>query len=171
MREKWKPVTGFPGYFVSDLGRIVSVCRGSWRFLRGTITPKGYVHVVMRKEGKRYPSFVHVIVLESFVGPRPEGFQCDHINGDPADNRLENLHWVTPVENRRNPVTCKRFSVSIERHCRAVRCLETGEIFSSIKAASDRFKVASTAISGVCHGRKHYHTARGIHFRFVEDAQ
>lgn len=44
---------------------------------------------------------VHHAVLEAWVGPRPEGMECDHINGDSLDNRLENLEWVTHQENMR----------------------------------------------------------------------
>jgi hypothetical protein len=40
------------------------------------------------------------LVLETFVGPCPEGMQCAHLNGDPSDNRLVNLAWVTPTENQ-----------------------------------------------------------------------
>ena len=40
-------------------------------------------------------------VLEAWVGPRPEGCEIDHINGNPLDNRLENLEWVTHAENIR----------------------------------------------------------------------
>ena len=28
--------------------------------------------------------------------------ECDHINGDPTDDRKENVHWLTPVDNKNN---------------------------------------------------------------------
>ncbi len=42
---------------------------------------------------------VAALVLETFVGPRPEGHVAQHLNGDPNDNRLENLRW-SPVEEQ-----------------------------------------------------------------------
>ena len=45
--------------------------------------------------------FASHAVLSAWVGPRPEGYECDHINGVPTDNRLENLEWVTKEENVR----------------------------------------------------------------------
>ena len=44
---------------------------------------------------------VHHAVLSAWVCPRPEGMECDHINGDSLDNRLCNLEWVTHQENMR----------------------------------------------------------------------
>ena len=44
---------------------------------------------------------VYVAVLSAWVGPRPKGMQCDHINGNHFDNRLCNLEWVTKEENMR----------------------------------------------------------------------
>ena len=44
---------------------------------------------------------VHHAVLLAWVGAPPEGYECDHINGDSLDNRLCNLEWVTHQENMR----------------------------------------------------------------------
>lgn len=59
----------------------------------------GYLRVTIH--GKDYK--VHRLILETFVGicPTPN-MQCDHINRNPQDNRLENLRWATPSENNRN---------------------------------------------------------------------
>jgi len=43
---------------------------------------------------------VHILVLEAFVGLRPQGTETRHLNGIPDDNRLVNLRWGTPTENR-----------------------------------------------------------------------
>ena len=66
------------------------------------------VHKVFDKKGRTSLKFrnhnnirVHHAVLEAWGYPRPPGMECDHINGDPQDNRLENLEWVTPQENVR----------------------------------------------------------------------
>jgi hypothetical protein len=62
--------------------------------------------MVCMSNGKReyggteaYPH-VHKLVLEAFTGqPRPEGMVCCHVNGNPSDNRLENLRWGTLRDN------------------------------------------------------------------------
>lgn len=50
--------------------------------------------------GNKEMRLVHRLVLESFVGPCPDGMQACHNNGDPKDNRAENLRWDTPSNNQ-----------------------------------------------------------------------
>ena len=60
-------------------------------------TPKGYLRVFVA--GRYY--MAHHLVWFMSNGSLPES-QIDHINGNPADNRLINLRQVTPVENSQN---------------------------------------------------------------------
>ena len=62
-------------------------------------THKGYSRVEL---GRGNVSYSHRLVLETFIGSKnyPE-FQCDHLNGQKEDNRLENLEWVTQTQNMR----------------------------------------------------------------------
>jgi hypothetical protein len=110
--EQWKPVVGFEDYYeVSDQGRVRSLLwRGRQplrqprlRKLRRVPRPRGgignYLSVNLCVDRSKYIRFVHVLVLEAFVGPRPPRAQTRHKNGVPDDNRVENLQWGTPREN------------------------------------------------------------------------
>lgn len=97
--EQWRPVSGFPAYEVSDLGRVLSHRRGKPRLLRMTAAAKGYRLVKLSEAGARRTVAVHLLVAEAFHGPRPEGQEVRHLDGDPANNRLDNLRYGTRSEN------------------------------------------------------------------------
>jgi NUMOD4 motif/HNH endonuclease len=110
MQEVWRPVVGYEGlYEVSDHGRVRSLDRdlvhnnGFTRRYPGRVlaTPpmQGYAFVSLAKEGKHKPRAVHQLVLEAFVGPRPDGLVCRHGPRGAACNELSNLSYGTPKEN------------------------------------------------------------------------
>ena len=112
MQEVWKAVPGYEGrYEVSDQGRVRSLDRtvnqkSRWgtlytstrkgQLLRPGRMPGGHLSVVI---GRGNSQCVHKLVLLAFVGPAPDKHECCHNNGNPADNRLENLRWGTRSEN------------------------------------------------------------------------
>ena len=58
-----------------------------------------YLQAALYGDEGRCHEYVHRLVLETFVGPRPDGMEARHLNGDCQDNRVENLIWGTPLEN------------------------------------------------------------------------
>jgi DNA-binding XRE family transcriptional regulator len=113
VKEVWLPVVGWESFYeVSNIGRVRSVdridehvCAGRTvrRPLKGKLRKlhlhKGYPHVGLNAEGRASTKAVHVLVAEAFLGPRPEGMQVAHGDGNPANPRVENLRWATQVEN------------------------------------------------------------------------
>lgn len=108
--ENWRRIPGFSDYEASDAGRVRSWRRATqWPHLRSecrdvalAFNKKGYALAGVYADGirsKRRTAHVHHLVLEAFVGPRPDGMECRHKNGVRSDNRLTNLEWSTPLEN------------------------------------------------------------------------
>jgi hypothetical protein len=64
---------------------------------------RGYLRVGLTKrpKQKRCYAWVHRLVLEAFVGPRPRGHETDHKDQVTDNNRCMNLQWVTKRENVR----------------------------------------------------------------------
>lgn len=81
------------GYFVSNLGRVQAL-NGVRSY--GCLTRLKYMRIQLGNQ----KHFVHRLVLEAFVGECPEGMECDHIDRNRSNNRLENLHWTTQEYNR-----------------------------------------------------------------------
>jgi hypothetical protein len=118
--EAWKSVAHYEGlYEVSNLGRIRSLARltrirgGGLRELpgrilhpgfRGTRTSRGngYLGVSLYKSGQKpRNAYVHDLVAEAFLGPRPILSQIDHVDGNKLNNFFGNLQYVSKSENMR----------------------------------------------------------------------
>lgn len=98
--ERWRPIEGFPGYEISDRGRCLSRKHRSPRFLKPDANQTGHLRYGLKNLGERQRAIsAHSLVLRAFIGPRPPGKICRHIDDDPANNRLDNLYWGTHVEN------------------------------------------------------------------------
>ena len=133
--ENWLPAVGFEArYEVSDLGRVRAVFhrpqQGSPpRLLLGTRSTSGGHHQVAlaRGDGTSRSVLVHVLVLNAFVGPAPDGMGCRHLDGDPLNNLLSNLRWGTQAENIEDRA----------RHGRTVR----GERMYSARLSEDDVRI------------------------------
>ena len=128
-RESWRPVEGCSSYEVSDLGNVRSLDRlkvkrdGTRQFWPGKrLTPvpdsSGHLNVTITKDDSaRLRRGVHRLVIEAFIGPCPDGMECCHNNGDPADNRLLNLRWGTRSDNNLDRVRHGTHHESSKTHC------------------------------------------------------
>ena len=108
--ERWVDVYGFEDcYQVSSLGRIRSKdrmvnhyrpCLHKGRLLKQHLNNNGYCVVrLYRCDGFKPTRSVHRVVLDSFIGVKPEGMGCNHIDGLKTNNSITNLEWVTSSEN------------------------------------------------------------------------
>lgn len=108
--EIWKPVVGYEGmYEVSDRGRVRSVDRevnaGHGKrmipgvILKPAVKDTGRLQVGLSRRRFKLRRCVHQLVAEAFLGPKPEGMQVCHNDGNHLNNVVENLRWGTQSEN------------------------------------------------------------------------
>lgn len=112
----WKDIPGFPNYQASTDGQIRSLDREivaarkdgtEFRYRKDGVVLKpcaytlyGHLHVgVTDENGCRRQRPVHTLVLLAFDRPKAANEQCRHIDGNPANNCLDNLCWGTLREN------------------------------------------------------------------------
>lgn len=97
-RTNWKRVVDAPGYWVSRWGEVFTMTRE--RTLKQSTTKKGYKVTTVNGKTVR----VHRLVAAAFIGPCPDGFQVRHLDGDPKNNRVENLAYGTAKQNSQDMI-------------------------------------------------------------------
>lgn len=117
--NEWVTVDEFPMYEVNKKGEV----RRKAQLLKPGAIPSGHLTVALCKgKGKPKSMYVHRLVAMAFIGDQPDGRPLvNHKNGNPKDNRVENLEWNSYSENithgyrsngRRNPCELKIAAVN-----------------------------------------------------------
>jgi hypothetical protein len=105
-----KDCVGWPGYYVDENGcvysrRVVGDCKklGPVHPLKPALVgkkSKKYYAVSLRRDGKSTTVYVHTLVLEAYIGPRPDGSIARHGKRGTLVNTADNLSWGTPRKNQ-----------------------------------------------------------------------
>ena len=101
-QEVWKDIPGWPDYQAAAEGRIRSLKHKRPHVLKQEIDNHGYPVVWLYFGGRRKCPRVGALVLLAFVGPRPEGQECRHLDDNPLNNHLDNLAYGTHAENEQD---------------------------------------------------------------------
>lgn len=109
-------VPGRPDYYVTDTGLVLSYAQGRPRWIRGCRCGIGYRAITFGLGGPR--RYIHHLVAESFLGPRPPGLEIRHLDGNLDNNDFRNLAWGTAAENAADKVRHGR-SLTGEKNHRA----------------------------------------------------
>ncbi|MGQ9348967.1 NUMOD4 domain-containing protein [Mycolicibacterium gilvum] len=123
--ERWLPMPDWEQYYeVSDHGRVRGITRVDslgrtriGRIMSLGAHPLGYKTVTVSGGGKRTTKLVHSMVITAFVGPRPEGLNCCHNDGNPANNHVSNLRWDTQSSNLLDAVKHGTHTLASKTHC------------------------------------------------------
>ena len=113
--EGFRVIPGYPRYAIDQNGTVLSVCvRGSktivlpWSKARCAavrIGHHGYKMIILRGNTTKTRNVnIHTLVLEVFVGSRPNGMECRHIDGNRLNNHVSNLAWGTSSENHQDKI-------------------------------------------------------------------
>lgn len=120
----WTPIPSWEGiYEAHPDGRVRSLDRliqaGRWtqrkqgRELRQSFAGR-YLAVHLGRDRRRY---VHQLIAETFIGPRPPGKVVCHNDGDVTNNAADNLRYDTRSENNRDMARHGTHRLAARTHC------------------------------------------------------
>ena len=97
--EVWKPIPNYEGFYeVSNMGKVRSVYRYR-RILKPMISNAGYERVDLFKNKHRKQFSVHRLVAMTFINNPDQKPFVNHKDENKTNNSVDNLEWVTHVEN------------------------------------------------------------------------
>lgn len=134
-------------------GVIVSGKRRVGRIL-GRPNRRGYVQLSVRIEGRERLVSLHRVMWEYVHGPILDpDLVINHLDGDPANNRIDNLELVRQVDNMRHADRVLRRQVRGERVAQAkltasdVRAIR--ESTDSLTVTAKRYGIARSGVSRI----------------------
>jgi len=176
LKEEWRRIPRYPDHAISNYGavRFVGKCPimqagfpvplrevGHPRPVKPS--PRGYSSISMK--GKTIG--VHRLVLSTFVGPPPHRYYVvQHLDGNPRNNCVDNLRWVTQSENllvavRRGRIAGRAGEAAATSKLQEAQVREIRARFAAggvTKAQLGReFKVTGPNIAAIVHGRTWKH--------------
>jgi len=170
--ETWKPVRGFENYLVSNLGNVKSIQRVVYysnghralrkeRIKKQRTTWNGRKEIQLHDDGVSKFFLVHRLVAFAFLGDPPDKYEVNHKDGNPLNNNLSNLEWVSRSYNNhhswviglKNQDGVKNPSSKLTNEdVIVIKNLLKGGVLSQVQIA-EKFKVSSSLISQI-HSRR-----------------
>lgn len=159
--EEWRPIMVVPGYEVSNFARVRHSEKGT---IKGApVARNGYRVVNLWRNNKGRVHTVHSLVAEAFLGPRPEGWSVNHIDGDRLNNLPSNLEYMTLADNSRDQAAAGRAARG-ERNGHSKLTESDVSAIRQRALAGERtcdlaheFGVGSPIISQIKHGKRWRH--------------
>ena len=191
MTEEWRDIAGYEGkYMVSNTGKVKSLNysnTGKEGILEAHANEKGYLRVMLCKDGKKKVYRVHRLVAQAFI-PNPDNLpQVNHIDENKENNCMDNLEWVTCSENINHGTRNQRVVEKLkgrklseesvkkvaEKLSKPVFSVDkvTGEIknFPSAIEASRQTGIDKGNITRCCQGK--LKSAKGFYWHYVDDKE
>ena len=168
--EEWRTVIYdgevYEDYEVSSHGQVRSLNynkTGKVQVLKPHIGKKGYLRIVLYKDGKRKRFLVHRVVAYTWIPNNDETkTEVNHINEDKTDNRVENLEWCDRNYNVHHGTGSERMG---KAHSKRVLCVETGQIFESTYDVERKTGLNRSNVGSCCRGS--LKTVGGFHWKYV----
>src|SRR5574343_229710 len=162
--EIFKQIPDFPNYEVSNYGNVKSYFNSKIIIRKPVADAKGYLRLILYKNGKANPKKLHRLVAQVFI-PNPNNLpQVNHKDGDKTNNHVSNLEWISNIENMRhsfNELGREGSSKEVTKH----RVLELIEMYKTgVKVAdiANHYGIAPRNVYKILHGKSYKQIDREI---------
>ena len=95
-------IENFNNYYITTSGDVYNQNYHRTKKIKKIVSAKsanGYLHVALYKNGKRTEKWIHRLVAEAFIPNQSDKREVNYIDGNPTNNNVSNLEWVTRKEN------------------------------------------------------------------------
>lgn len=100
IKEMFFPINGYDNYSISNYGNVKNTKNG--RILKPGLGTHGYYFVNLCKFGTNKNFLIHRLVASAFIPNLESKKIVDHKDGNPQNNKLENLHFASLIQNQMN---------------------------------------------------------------------
>ena len=148
MSKKWKDISGYEGYYqVSNFGEVRTVGhkyqRKGFHKIKLHNNRNGYWLADLHKNNLYKSKAIHRLVAKAFI-PNPNNFpEVNHIDGNKANNCVDNLEWVSKSQNKWH--ACNVLGQRTNR----IKDFSTGNVFPSQKSAALYYGVSESLIRSI----------------------
>ena len=150
-----KEILGYENYTVDENGIIFNKKRN--RQAKPFLNAYGYPAIYLSSNGKRKYFLIHRLVAMAFI-PNPNNYkEINHKDENPNNPNVNNLEWCTRKYNN-------NYGTILLKISNKVRCIQTNDVFYSIREAERKTGIKAAAICMVCNGKRK--TAGGFNWEF-----
>jgi hypothetical protein len=180
--EIWKPITGYPNYEVSNLGKVKNIKTN--KFLKHYLSASGYFKCTLVDNNNKNKTFlIHRLVAITFILNLENKPTVNHIDRNRLNNNLSNLEWATYKEqniHKGKPKNIQCNTINVERICK-----NTNKIlqkYNSLKDAAywvinnnlsfvknNNYKSIMSKISAVSNNKINCNTSFGFKWRYTNN--
>lgn len=165
--EEWKPIDGFDGYFVSNMGNIIGP--DGRQKAKALSKQWPYYSVSLYKDGKESRKLIHRLVAQAFIPNEQNLPMVNHKDENKLNNCADNLEWCDARYNNNygEHLIAARKKVADARRTFVECVTESGiEKYESIRDASRKTGINRNCISRACRGE--YSSAGGYMWRYTK---
>ncbi len=160
--EEWRTIKDFPNYQVSSLGRIKNIKTNRLlKPFKNKTSGYYYINVVNSRGRKCYR--VHRLVAKHFINNELNLSDVNHIDENKANNSINNLEWVSHIDNIQHGTGIKRSKTS---RSKPIIC-SNGNTYSSLSEAGRLLGLSTGGICELLKGRRNH--VGGYTFKYKED--